>query len=496
MNLRATLVGILSGLLVSIAAWAQNQPLPKPVSPPLPIPGSNPPPASNANPVAPPRAGDAALPPASSEPALAPFIDGQTIGVVRIDLKDIDLKSISEWVIGGVDDLRKSNKELARAREEVGQELGKFFDRVEKFRSAGVGRFYVVISLSDIMANRPPYLVVPLENDADPKAVEKALNETFGSGAPDGSPTDEVARTVGKAVVLALPATFDRLKANKSAPRTDLSEAFAIAGKAQIRVALIPQENARKQLETVAGDLPDELGGGSIKKVSRGLGWMAIAITMPPDPSLKIVIQASDAADAKTLYDIVNRSIAWAADRKNGPPEELAFTQMLSHLQPKLEGDRILIELSPADTQRLAATLAGGLLTARNQASRIQVASNLRQLDMGVMMYANEHTLKLPKDLGPDLDEYLGANSKQLWIDPLRPNQKKPYVYLKLADKMTEVKDPATAVLIYENHTTWDAGINVAFADGHVEWIADEKQFKSMLDQTKKNNPQAAEMPQ
>ena len=496
MNLKLTLVGVLSGLLVSAAALAQNQPLPKPVSPPLPIPGSNPPPASNANPIAPPAGGNVALPPASSEPAVAPFIDGQTIGVVRIDLKDLDLKSISDWVIGGVDELRKSNKEQARAREEVGKELGKSFDRVEKFRSAGVGRLYVVISLSDIMENRPPYLVVPLENDADPKAVEKALNETFGSGAPDGSPTDEVARTIENAVVFALPATFDRLKASKPAARPDLSEAFATAGKAQIRVALIPQENARKQLEGVAGDLPDELGGGSIKKVSRGLGWMAIAITLPADPSLKIVIQASDAADAKTLFDIVNRSIAWAADRKTGPPEELAFTQMLSHLQPKLENDRILIDLSPAETQKLAATLAGGLINARNQATRVQVANNLRQLDLGVITYATDHAGQFPKDLGPDLEKYLGTNSKQLWIDPLRPNQKKPYVYLKLADKLRDVKDASSAVMIYENHTTWDAGINVAFADGHVEWIADEKQFKSMLDQTKKSNSQAAEMPQ
>jgi prepilin-type processing-associated H-X9-DG protein len=61
---------------------------------------------------------------------------------------------------------------------------------------------------------------------------------------------------------------------------------------------------------------------------------------------------------------------------------------------------------------------------------------------------------------------------------------------------LSDVKDPPSAVMIYENHTTWDAGINVAFADGHCEWIADEKQFKAMLDQTKKNNPQAAEMPQ
>jgi prepilin-type processing-associated H-X9-DG protein len=62
--------------------------------------------------------------------------------------------------------------------------------------------------------------------------------------------------------------------------------------------------------------------------------------------------------------------------------------------------------------------------------------------------------------------------------------------------KLFDVKHPAASVLIYENHTTWDDGINVAFADGHVEWVTTEKDFKQMLDQTKQQNPGAVEMPQ
>lgn len=35
-----------------------------------------------------------------------------------------------------------------------------------------------------------------------------------------------------------------------------------------------------------------------------------------------------------------------------------------------------------------------------------------------------------------------------------------------------------------------------AFADAHVEWIADEAEFKQQLADTKKMNPGAVEMPQ
>jgi prepilin-type processing-associated H-X9-DG protein len=223
---------------------------------------------------------------------------------------------------------------------------------------------------------------------------------------------------------------------------------------------------------------------------------MTVALSLPPSAELKIVIQASGAVEAKTLDDIIHNAITWAADRKTGPPEELAFTGMLAQLKPQLEGDRITIDLNASGTRKLASTLAGAMIQARNSASRVLVANNLRQLSIGVVLYTTDHNGQLPKDLGPDVQKFLGADPQKLWADPLRPNEKKPYVYLKLADKMSQVTDPASSVMIYENHTTWDAGINVAFADGHCEWIADEKQFKSMLDQTKKNNPQAAEMPQ
>jgi prepilin-type processing-associated H-X9-DG protein len=495
MNWRSVLTATVAGFLLSVSAFAQNQPLPKPVSPPLPIPGNTP--AGQPD-------GKTSLPPSPVEPAtngpadqtLAPFINGQTIGVIRVDLKDLDLKAINEWTIQGVDELRKSNKEVSRGRDEVAQELGKLFDQIEKLRSAGVGRFYVIISLSDVMEDRPPAVVVPLEIGADANKVETALNETFGSGAAADTASKPVARTLGHAVVLAVPATFDSLKAATPMERPELSGAFAAAGSAQLRLALIPQERSRKEVENVAGDLPAELGGGSIKSISRGLGWMSVGISLPPSPELKIVIQASGATEAKTLDEIIHHAISWAADRKTGPPEELAFTSMLAELKPQLEGDRITINLSASDTRKLAATMAGALIHERNNSTRIVVMNNLRQLSIGVIAYAGEHDGQLPKDLGPDVQKFLGADPKKLWTDPLRPNEKKPYVYLKLADKMADVKDPADSVMIYENHTTWDAGINVAFADGHVEWVADEKQFKAMLDQTKKNNPQAAEMPQ
>lgn len=492
MKRKSIAIVLTAALLAATLASAQNQPIPKPVSPPSPNPVNATPPDRNSNRLLPTAGAQAPARTADADAALAPFIDSQTIGALRVDLMDVDLPAIQDWISGAVDELRKTSKEVARARTDVHQELGKAFDRVEKLRSAGVDRLYMVLSLSDFPEDRPPFVVVPLRKGADGQALENALTEAFGS-AGSSAP---IARTLGNAVVFAAPATFVRLKTATAEQRPDLSLAFDAAGKAQIRLALIPQESARKAMESAVTNLPDELGGGSVKAVSRGLSWTSIAISLPPDPSLKIVIQATDADDAAKLNDIIIKAIAWATDRKTGPPEELAFTGMLASLKPRLQGDRITIDLSPDDTQKLATTVAGAMIGARTAALRTVVMSNLRQLSVGVIMYANDHQGALPKDLGSDLDKYLGANSKQLWIDPLRPNDTKPYVYIRLADKLSDVNQPASAIMIYENHTTWDSGINAAFADGHAEWFANEKQFKDMLDKTKKNNPQAVEMPQ
>lgn len=493
MNSRANRIAWIVAFLVLFGtfAWGQVKPIPKPVSPPSPNPAAPPPVGSGNDRQSVPPIVNVPRPGGAPEAALAPFVDGQTIGAVRIDLKDLDLKATRDWVVQGVADLRKTQKEVGRAQGDVGEQFDKVSNDVEKIRKAGVNEVYWVFSLDDMMADHPPFAVVPLSAGQDPAPIEAAIKSLAGSEKLSSA-------VMGRMVVFGEPQTLDRLKAAKPAPRIELARAFDAAGNGQIRIALIPQEGPRKAFEGIAADLPKELGGGPIQTVSRGLSWASISIAFPPNPSLRVLIQSPDAGSAAKLNDVITHAIDWARDRKEGPPEELAFIQMVGQLKPKLDGDRITIDLPAADMQKLAATVASGMLNAQTQATRVQVASNLRQLAQGVILYTNEHRGKMPKDLGADLSTYLGGPDgfKRLWVDPLRPNQQKPYVYLKLADKLADVKEPAQAVMIYENHTTWDNGINVVFADGHVEWVANEKQFKEMLDQTKKNNPHAAEMPQ
>jgi prepilin-type processing-associated H-X9-DG protein len=489
--------GILAGLMLYATVWGQSQPLPKPVTPPLPIPESTP--KDTARPT-PPSGVPAALP-ATGASTVDSFLDDQTLAVVRFDLVGLDLKGMQDSILQSVDELRKTNQEVDRARSDIQEQLNKTFKKVEDFRGAGAKRVYVIISMADFLQGQPPFVVVPLDKGTDPKPIEDILNSLDqvdeAADQKNAHPPDDLLRAsvLRDAVVDAGPRTLERLKTLQPA-HTDADRALEAAGKAQVRMAIVAQAGARTSLEQIAPNLPPALGGGPIDPVSKGLQWVSLGVALPPSPSVKVILQGKDADAAKALQQLAEKAIAWAADRKQGPPEALAFTQLVSKLKPVTENDRVVIELKGDDARQLPGVIAASLLNARSMAARQQSMSNLRQLDIGIMMYANDHNGALPKDLGAELQPYLGASAKQIWTDPLRPNQQHPYVYIKLADRQSDVKNSADSIMIYENHTTWDNGINVAFADGHVEWFDNEKQFKEKLDQTKSLNPTAAEMPQ
>lgn len=490
-------------LAMGAVALAQQQPLPKPVSPPVPIPGSDSAAPGRSAQTASgelPAVGDTRVAP-GTQSAINPFLDDQTVAVARFDLSDVDVNAVRQWVLGAVDELRKTDKEILRAREDVDRELGDAFDAVEKFRSAGARQVYIVASLADLTEERPPALVVPLAQGADRKALLSMLNGeqarvpvlTPADRAKSSSPVAEV---VNNAVVYAAPGTIDRLAGLQPAARPDVQKAFASAGRGHIQIAMVPQEDARKLLEKALPKLPEELGGGPVTPVSRGIQWGELTIELPPNPALHLVVQARDAQSALSLEEILDKAISLIEGQKEVPPEARAWKGLLRELRPRQTGERLETDLSGDQTRQVAGVLAATLLRARTDAKRVQTASRLRQLAVAVLSYCNEHQGRLPATLDEQVNTYLGPRVKEVWTDPLRPNQKKPYVYLRLADRLKDVQSPDKSVMLYENHTTWDDGVWVFFADGHGEWVARESDFKQMIDQTRKLNPMVGEMPQ
>jgi prepilin-type processing-associated H-X9-DG protein len=126
--------------------------------------------------------------------------------------------------------------------------------------------------------------------------------------------------------------------------------------------------------------------------------------------------------------------------------------------------------------------LLPSLSRAREQANRVKSASNLRQIGLGAMIYANDNKGRFPDDLGTlhasgdltlevfvnprtntTLPPGLKGDAAKRWL-----NEEADYVYVGKGKKHTAGPDE---VLAYERPGTVDEGINILFADGHVEFM-------------------------
>ena len=128
----------------------------------------------------------------------------------------------------------------------------------------------------------------------------------------------------------------------------------------------------------------------------------------------------------------------------------------------------------------LSAILLPSLNRSREQANRIKSASNLRQIGQAVQIYANEHKGKFPAtlaetltvDISPEafvnpraetmLPPGLQGDELNQWI-----NESSDYVYVGAGKNFTA---PADVVIAYERPGSVTDGLNILFADGHVEW--------------------------
>lgn len=139
------------------------------------------------------------------------------------------------------------------------------------------------------------------------------------------------------------------------------------------------------------------------------------------------------------------------------------------------------------------------LTRARETANRVKCATNMRQIGLGAMLYANENQGKFPEDLGTILktqdiapevfvcpsDDMSGVQMEELrrrqgdersdWL-----TENSHYVWLG-AGKTT--REGAEVVLMYERPENHEFdGINVLFADGHVEFMLRDQAERAIPD--------------
>ncbi len=426
--------------------------------------------------------------------AIAWFVDEETFAVIRVDLTRVDVDAIWDklaevFPVTGERDVRQSAEEKKMIQPWL----------ADMIKAGGRELFLVVGTSGPIL--ELAFAVVPLTEGADARAIAGLLYSGRADGPtsrPSGSrgwrkgssPLGDIVRMAGRVgdyIVGGAPGQLERLRARKAfqpVSRPELAQAFAAAGDTTAQFLLIPTADSRKVVEEMMPTLPEEVGGGPSTAVTRGLMWAAVGVDLPPKMSAKLVIQSQDAASARALKGVIAHgytTIEKLPAVRQFFPEVGKLTAMLT---PTVQGDRLTLALGEKDLNALISdVLAPPIRRAREQARRAMSAVNVRAIAKAICMYAADHNGRPPEGLQV-LAESKMIDARTL-TNPARPEMKVGYVYLKPPLPLDKLPEVYKVILVYEAHDAWKGGINVGFADGHVELVRDEGRFKELLAKSK-----------
>ena len=309
--------------------------------------------------------------PAEFATKAAPFIDDQTLVVVRADLTKIQV----EPFFGILATLRGDEEETAAYVKETKAWL-------TEFTRKGGREVFITYGANDF-PNQPVLLIPIGDSPEQSKDLGELIRVALGRDE-----TMLIEKIHGCMAVGQKPA-LDALKARKPAKRPDLEAALAAGKNESFQMAMALSEDARKIFEQIAPTLPEELGGGAITKMTRGIKWSALTIGLAPDHRVRLSIDtdspesltqlaASQEKFTKHLVGLMMQSL----------PEELAamkpkFEKAFAGITAKNEGSIQIVDwnLGPALRDfKKDVPLA-------TSAQRLRSMNNLKQLALALHSY-------------------------------------------------------------------------------------------------------------
>lgn len=411
----------------------------------------------------------------SARGSVEQFIDGRTVIAGEVDLSGIDSGALETFLLEAGRNLMEREPGTPEAKEQhLKSELAGTARFVNDFKAHGGTKLYLVSTL-ELMPQSGLVLIAPV-----PDEHAKAMAALLEHGSADAPVTEPKVRGAsaqrgevipGLGAMRGTDAAIAYIRAIQPKERADLKAALQAAGTAPIRIAVAFDPASR---EEVSREMPLQILGKPSTLITRDLKWASLGATFPPGPNARVVLQSTDAASAKQTRELIVAALGQLRQPATGmKPEQ---TDLLT---PAVQNDQLVLELKEDRLKGLATALSGPLLEARWQARQVQSITNIKNIVLACHMHAADHQGQWPDDLAATV-KYLGGaeQAKLILTNPLRPEVKPAYVYLKPADPRRNTADTAA---IYESHTDFGRGVAVGFVDGHVEFINDRQRFDQLL---------------
>lgn len=405
-----------------------------------------------------------------TDDTVAPFVNDETLIVTRVDLAHIDPNGVLDWLIEQVKDQGLDQASCDMLRRWWKPSFDKWGGLMTDARAAGATRAYWLLTLQDLLEHHEPrgVFVFPLEgSDGAQKVIDSLRSHRMET------------QRIGNAVAGSRPGRGVSHVGSAALP-PDWAKALA-AGQESIRLVFIPTPVLRRSFEQNVPSLPLKNGPVPITTLTRGVEWIGWSAELPPKADLRMVVQAPDARAAQSIAKLVEQALPDVrAEEEQLLPPLRAAAELAAAQAPTTAGDQVRWE---PDFQKAVMPVIVREITL---AARQQSAANMRQVMVGLTMYANNHNGHTP----PDLDALIKDQemSPQVLIDPLNPKERVGFVYVRPVGDWNKLP-PDTAVL-YESTPE---GHNIGFADAHIEWANTRKEVEDQVKAAEARNRAAAQ---
>jgi prepilin-type processing-associated H-X9-DG protein len=441
-------------------------------------------------------AGDSS--PADRYAAVAPFVDENTTFIIHVRVDRIDIDAILDWcieVINRVDTDEEDREAMRRFIEERRNDHDPR-EGIDAFKRAGGRSLFVLLDPGMLLAmmegrpgNRSAIVVVPLPPGADAASLTHLLigreDGTREKGVPDPIYPGAICRERNGALVAATKPVMDHLLEHRGVERPDLARAFDAISGADHRIVFSPPEYVRRAFEEIMPTLPRELGEKPTSILTRGLEWAAAGVNLPPQPAVHAIIQTPDEDRARELSGLLD-ALRGRVVSRTGPneTESLDVKRLAEGLKPAMQQNQLVLRMDSNQILTLAADFVAPVVrSARAQAMQVQVATQIKQIVQACLIYTESHKGQWPDELQVLIENHL-LDASLLKL-PTRPQYDVGFVYIK--PPLPVGKTDPRNILVYERHDEWSGGINVGYADGHVEFILKQEVFERALEQTRKS---------
>ncbi len=407
----------------------------------------------------------------SPDAAIAPFIDDQTLVVVRVDATRVNPQGVVDWIAGQLAEQKVEQPGIDLVRKAWQPRADRAGLLLTGLRNLNAPYLYWILSVSDFAgtggvgdfwdrSGSKGVWIVPLANGADSAAALKLLTaERDGTGKPILE-----SRRIGN-VALAVARGHIPQPGKQPLPT---AWAQALSADSPIQIAVVPGNTLRRTFEENIPTLPTVNGSVPMTTFTRGVQWFAVSMTPPPATKLSAVAQSPDGASANSAIDAIKQVLAARHNEKLALP--YWFLPPLENLDTlitfKVDGNKLKW------TPDIAATIQPLAVREMQASIGTLASSNMKQILLGAIMYANNN-----KQFPPDIPALMKEQdlSPGVLKDPLHPGESVGYEYIKPADWQ---KDADRTPVIYEK---WNGGKLVGFADGHVEALESRAAVEKLI---------------